>query len=81
MFTLDDLLHPITPAQFFADYDDRKPLHVPAGSKIMTVGHYDNSTKNPNNPNDPPRETGWGEQTTDEMCLVYVGVIRAPKFR
>lgn len=31
MFTLDDLLHPITPAQFFADYDDRKPLHVPAG--------------------------------------------------
>jgi lysine-specific demethylase/histidyl-hydroxylase NO66 len=32
MFTLDDLLHPITPAQFFADYDDRKPLHIPAGS-------------------------------------------------
>lgn len=31
MFTLDDLLHPITPAQFFADYDDRKPLHIPAG--------------------------------------------------
>jgi lysine-specific demethylase/histidyl-hydroxylase NO66 len=31
MITLDDLLHPITPAQFFADYDDRKPLHIPAG--------------------------------------------------
>jgi len=31
MFTLDDLLHPITPAQFFADYDDRKPLYIPAG--------------------------------------------------
>lgn len=31
MITLDDLLHPITPAQFLADYDDRKPLHIPAG--------------------------------------------------
>lgn len=31
MLTLDDLLHPITPAQFLADYDDRKPLHIPAG--------------------------------------------------
>ncbi|RZJ41364.1 MAG: cupin [Brevundimonas sp.] len=31
MLTLDDLLHPITPAQFLADYDDRKPLYIPAG--------------------------------------------------
>lgn len=31
MFTLDDILHPITSAQFFAEYDDRKPLHIPAG--------------------------------------------------
>lgn len=31
MTTLNELLHPITPAQFHADYDDRKPLHIPAG--------------------------------------------------
>lgn len=31
MLTLDDILHPITPAQFLADYDDRKPLYIPAG--------------------------------------------------
>jgi lysine-specific demethylase/histidyl-hydroxylase NO66 len=31
MATLNELLHPITPAQFHADYDDRKPLHIPAG--------------------------------------------------
>lgn len=30
MFTLDELLHPITSARFLADYDGRKPLHVPA---------------------------------------------------
>ncbi len=30
MATLDELLHPITTAQFFADYEGRKPLHVPA---------------------------------------------------
>lgn len=32
MVTLDDILHPITPAQFLAEYDDRKPLHIPAQS-------------------------------------------------
>lgn len=30
MFTLDDLLHPITRDRFDADYNDRKPLHIPA---------------------------------------------------
>ena len=30
MRTLDDLLHPITPAQFRAGYEGRKPLHIPA---------------------------------------------------
>lgn len=30
MRTLAELLHPITPEQFRADYDDRKPLHIPA---------------------------------------------------
>lgn len=31
MLTLDELLHPITAAEFRAAYEDRKPLHVPAG--------------------------------------------------
>lgn len=30
MLSLDELLHPITPAQFRAEYQDRKPLHIPA---------------------------------------------------
>jgi hypothetical protein len=31
MSTLDELLHPITRDRFDADYNDRKPLHIPAG--------------------------------------------------
>ncbi len=30
MRTLDDLLHPITPERFFAEFHGRKPLHIPA---------------------------------------------------
>ena len=30
MITLDELLHPITRERFDADYNDRKPLHIPA---------------------------------------------------
>lgn len=32
MISLNELLHPITPAEFHADYDDRKPLYIPAES-------------------------------------------------
>lgn len=37
MTTLDEILAPITPAEFFADYHDRKPLHVPAGADGATA--------------------------------------------
>lgn len=30
MRTLEEILHPLTPAQFRADYEGRKPLHIPA---------------------------------------------------
>jgi len=30
MLSLDELLHPVTPAEFLADYYGRKPLHIPA---------------------------------------------------
>lgn len=30
MHSLDDLLHPVSPATFFKDYEGRKPLHIPA---------------------------------------------------
>ncbi|WP_428150422.1 hypothetical protein [Brevundimonas sp.] len=38
MLSLDDLLAPITPSVFHADYDDRKPLHIPASTGPAAPG-------------------------------------------
>ena len=34
---------------------------------------YDNSDGNWRNPNIPPKAVSWGEQTTDEMCIAFLG--------
>lgn len=49
-----------------------EPVRVPKGSIIEVEAQYDNSADNPHNPNSPPKEVRWGEQTTDEMCLLSV---------
>jgi hypothetical protein len=54
-------------------YAYKQPVHLPAGSRIDLVAHYDNSADNPRNPSSPPKAVTWGEQTTDEMCLCYLG--------
>jgi len=54
-------------------YSYKQPVKLPAGSKIELVARYDNSADNPLNPNSPPKTVTWGEQTTDEMCLCYLG--------
>lgn len=43
-----------------------KPLRMPKGTKIEGIAHYDNSTKNPVNPN-PSQLVRFGEQTWEEM--------------
>ena len=40
-------------------------------SKLTATGWFDNSTKNPANP-DPTKTVRWGLQTFDEMMLGYV---------
>ena len=42
------------------------PSFSPKGSKLETIAHFDNSTKNPQNP-DPSRAVRFGEQTWEEM--------------
>ena len=49
---------------------------LPAGTKVKLVARFDNSAENPNNPNSPPRKIGWGEKTTDEMCIAFLGLVR-----
>ena len=53
-------------------YEFKTPLHLPAGSRVDLEAHYDNSSGNPLNPNNPPKLVTWGEQTTDEMCLAFL---------
>jgi hypothetical protein len=48
-----------------------KPLALPKGSKIYCLAHFDNSAKNPSNP-DPTRDVYWGDQTWEEMMLGWI---------
>ena len=48
-----------------------QPMELPKGTKIDCLAHFDNSTKNPNNP-DPTKEVRWGEQSFQEMMMGYL---------
>ena len=48
------------------DYGFAEPIKVPAGSKLIAIYTYDNSKRNPANP-DPNRVVPWGDQSFDEM--------------
>jgi len=50
------------------DYVFAEPLKLPKGTRIRAVAHYDNSTRNPSNP-DPKAEVSWGDQTWEEMMF------------
>lgn len=57
-------------------YYFEKPLTLPKGTVLNVVAHYDNSDKNPHNPNHPPKLVTWGEATTDEMCIGFLAVTK-----
>lgn len=56
------------------NYILEKPLDVKKGDTITYRAWYDNSDKNPANPN-PKRTVRWGSQTFDEMHLGYIEYI------
>jgi hypothetical protein len=56
-------------------YYFRQPIKIPIGAKLYAEATYDNTTNNPDNPNDPPEDVTWGEQTTDEMMMVFFGYL------
>jgi hypothetical protein len=49
-------------------YTFAEPVKVPAGSKLIAHYVYDNSKRNPSNP-DPTRQITWGEQSWEEMLF------------
>ncbi len=55
-----------------ATYFLKEPMALPKGTKVHMFAYYDNSSQNSRNPlKDKPRTVGWGEQTTDEMCIAF----------
>lgn len=52
----------------------KTPKSLPKGTKLKVEAWFDNSDKNPYNP-DPKKLVTWGEQTTDEMMIGYVDYI------
>ena len=60
------------------EYQFAKPILLPAGTKLSMDFRYDNSDKNPAQPSNPPRTVRWGEQTTDEMAIVFYQVLVDP---
>jgi hypothetical protein len=51
-------------------YYPEKPLGMPKGTRIEAIAHYDNSARNPRNP-DPTKNVRFGEQTWDEMMNAF----------
>ena len=52
-------------------YTFAEPVKIPAGSKLIARYWYDNSKRNPHNP-DPNIEVTWGEQSFQEMLFTQV---------
>ena len=50
-------------------------LKIPAGSIITATCIYDNTSNNPDNPNDPPALVFPGQGTTDEMFFIPIEFI------
>jgi hypothetical protein len=54
-------------------YRLKQPKLLPAGTVIVSQGAFDNSAKNPLNP-DPSQEVRWGDQVWDEMFIAWMRV-------
>jgi hypothetical protein len=55
-----------------ATYTYKSSIAAPLGTRLSLTAHYDNSSGNLKNPNNPPKAVGWGENTTDEMCIGFL---------
>ncbi|THD68631.1 redoxin family protein [Phenylobacterium sp.] len=53
------------------DYTFAQPIAVPAGAKLIAHFIYDNSKRNPSNP-DPSKQVVWGDQSWEEMFYMAI---------
>ena len=57
------------------DYELKKPLFLPKGTRLNCVAHFDNSTRNKFNP-DPTKPVRWCDQTWEEMMIGWYTTVR-----
>lgn len=69
--TQDLLLVPKYDFNWQTAYQFAEPLHAPKGTEFFVKAHFDNSTKNPHNP-DPTKEVRWGLPTYAEMMFAFM---------
>jgi mono/diheme cytochrome c family protein len=53
------------------NYELKKPLLLPKGTKVIVTAHFDNSKKNKYNP-DAAKDVRWGDPTYDEMMIGWM---------
>jgi Flp pilus assembly protein TadD len=58
-----------------AVYEYREPVSLPKGTQVEMRITYDNSTRNPRNPSNPPRRVKTGNRSEDEMGHVWLQVL------
>jgi hypothetical protein len=56
-------------------YNYKDFVSLPKGTQLTLRARYDNSAANPRQPNNPPQNVAWGEATTDEMSIAFIGYI------
>lgn len=54
------------------NYTVQQIVKIDAGSTIYGTATFDNTTNNPDNPNNPPQLVTAGEHTTQEMMVLFV---------
>jgi tetratricopeptide (TPR) repeat protein/mono/diheme cytochrome c family protein len=57
------------------DYRYKKPLDLPAGTRIDMRFVYDNTSANALNPHNPPQRVRFGNRSTDEMATLTIQVL------
>jgi hypothetical protein len=62
-----------------AQYQYAETVRLPMGTRLSLSFAYDNSAANPAQPSDPPRRVRWGEQTTDEMAIIFFHALIDPE--
>ncbi len=58
-------------------YELAEPKKIPAGTRLVCTGAFDNSASNPANP-DAAKPVKWGEQSWDEMFIGYINFAELP---